>query len=69
MSDGLVPTEMSDGRIAVLALADGGRRDRIRCSSDEAAIETARAAVTSAPVAKMVDRGHGRGHFVGRSND
>ncbi|WP_265109968.1 hypothetical protein [Halosolutus halophilus] len=56
MTRGLEPTESYDGRITVLVLRDEGRRDRIRCSSYEDAIETAKEAVSSATVVKIVDR-------------
>lgn len=56
MTRGLEPTESYDGRITVLVLGDEGRRERIPCSSYEAAIETAKEAVPSATVVKIVDR-------------
>ncbi|MFC4541425.1 hypothetical protein ACFO5R_05735 [Halosolutus amylolyticus] len=56
MTSGLDPTESYDGRITVLVLEDEGRRERIRCSSYEAAIETAKEAAPSATAVKIVDR-------------
>lgn len=56
MSNGLEPTESSDGRISVLILSDTGRRDRRECSSYEAAIETVKETAPSATVVKIVDR-------------
>ncbi|WP_254522677.1 hypothetical protein [Natrinema caseinilyticum] len=56
MTDGLDPTETTDGSIVVRLLDDRTGRDEIRCNSYERAIATVKDRHRSVTVAKIVDR-------------
>jgi len=56
MTNGLEPTEEYDGRVTVHVLREDGGRERVRCRSYEAAVETVREEVAPGTVAKIEDR-------------
>ncbi|WP_226480995.1 hypothetical protein [Natrinema amylolyticum] len=56
MTDGLEPTEETDGSIVVRLLDDETGREKVRCASYEDAISVVKANHNSVTVAKIVDR-------------
>lgn len=56
MNGGLEPTEEYDGTVTVNVLTEDGGRERIGCSSYEAAIETVRDELAPQAVVKVEDR-------------